>query len=378
MGIYWPRSKSFEFDDDGNVAPGAKIYFFDAGTSTPKPAYTTAELSTTHTHPVVADGNGRWPAVFLDFGAYKETATTSADTTLWTVDDIPNAEPTDPGDGVDADSIFQTGDMIFVGKNGIRSGFVRCNQRSIGSAASAATERANADCADLFAYLWNNYANGQCPVSGGRGATAAADFAANKTILTPDCRSIVLGGFDDMGNTATLGYASAPVFSGSGILPGSILGGPTHTILEAQVPAHTHSFSATSSGSGAHTHTGTTGDQSQVHTHSGTTATESATHSHTYDKATSGATFGVAGGGGANALVGALTQTATSSGSESATHTHTITTGSESVNHTHSFSTTSDPGNHTHTVSGTSGSYGSGAAHNIMQQTMPVTVLMKL
>jgi hypothetical protein len=112
---YWARSNSFEFDDGGERAIGAKIYFFDAGTSTPRATYSDAALTTANTHPVVADGNGRWPSVFLQYGTYKEVATTSGGTELWSADNLPNPAPTDPGEGVDGQRHFPDGDIITVG-----------------------------------------------------------------------------------------------------------------------------------------------------------------------------------------------------------------------------------------------------------------------
>jgi hypothetical protein len=61
-------------------------------------------------------------------------------------------------------------------------GWVKVDDGTIGNAASGGTTRANADTADLFAHLWNTFSDAICPVSTGRGATAAADFAAGKTI----------------------------------------------------------------------------------------------------------------------------------------------------------------------------------------------------
>jgi microcystin-dependent protein len=379
MSLYWPRSNSFEFNDEGDVAPGAKVYFFDAGTSTPKTTYSDAALTTPRTHPVTADGNGRWPAVFLDFGSFREVATTSGGTELWSADNIPNTAPTDPGEGVDADSIAQTGDYLFVGKNGTRTGYVRCNGRTIGSASSSGSERANADCEDLFTYLWNNYAQGQCAVVGGRGASAAADWAANKRISVPDHRGATLIGFDDMGNTDSGQTDNAPVETGSGIVAGSILGLNTHVLTEAQLPEHDHSVNITS-GNESVTHTHSDGTFAAAgggaHTPAGTvTPSGSISGSFTYDNTQSNA---IAGGGldTTNVQVaadGPKTVTVTDSrtfgfsGTPVADHTHDITgtSGNASVTHTH-------------LVSGNTGNIGSGTAHNNMQRSVPVTVLMKL
>jgi hypothetical protein len=61
-------------------------------------------------------------------------------------------------------------------------GWVKVDDGTIGNATSGGTTRANADTADLFAHLWSTFSDAICPVSTGRGASAAADFAAGKTI----------------------------------------------------------------------------------------------------------------------------------------------------------------------------------------------------
>lgn len=73
-------------------------------------------------------------------------------------------------------------------------GWVVANDGTIGSATSGATTRANADCQALFEFLWNTYSNAFAPVGGGRGGSAAADWAANKTIQTGFIAGRVLGG----------------------------------------------------------------------------------------------------------------------------------------------------------------------------------------
>jgi hypothetical protein len=81
------------------------------------------------------------------------------------------------------------------------TGWVRLNGLTIGSASSAATERANADCETLFKYLWDNLDDTRAPVSGGRGVSATADWASNKRITLPSSRDRVLVGMATMGST---------------------------------------------------------------------------------------------------------------------------------------------------------------------------------
>jgi hypothetical protein len=378
MGVMWSRSGSYEFDNSGVRAPGALAYFFVGTTSTPKTVYQNAAESTAYEETVEADGNGRWPAVFIPFGTYSITIKTAGGTTLFQVSGVPNPEPTDPGEGVDANSIFQTGDFLIVGKNGTRAGFVRCNGRTIGNAASGGTERANADTVALFTYIYDNYANGQAAVSSGRGASAAADYAANKTITLPNYQGAALVGFDDMGASAGSFFGSAPVVTGSGILAGSVLGASTHTILEGQLPTHAHSVSITSGGGSAHTHgTGTFATAGNgAHTHTATTGTENTGTTHLYDR-TTGNTFSAAGGG--TSVIATLNQTATATGNPDVGHTHDILTTSDPGNHTHTFTgSLATESAHTHSVSGNTGNIGSDTAHNIMARSAPVTILMKL
>lgn len=73
---------------------------------------------------------------------------------------------------------------------------------TIGSAASGATTRANADTLNLYTLLWTEFSNAELPIqdSSGvattRGASAQADFDANKRMPTFDARSRFLRGAD--------------------------------------------------------------------------------------------------------------------------------------------------------------------------------------
>ena len=83
--------------------------------------------------------------------------------------------------------------MLFDGKTA-PSGWLISNGGTIGSASSGATLRANADVEALFTHLWTQYDNTELVIqtSAGagttRGASAAADFAANKRMPTHDYR----------------------------------------------------------------------------------------------------------------------------------------------------------------------------------------------
>jgi microcystin-dependent protein len=185
-----------------------------------------------------------------------------------------------------------TGVILCYGATTAPTGWVRCNARTIGNASSGATERANADTETLFAFLWNNYGDSVCAVSSGRGASAAADYAANKTIALPDLRGRGLFGLDDMGNSAASRLGSVIT---SQTINGASGGSETVTLSEAQLPSHTHT--GTTASDGAHTHTVPGSFQSEFtagsgvasYRSSGTTTTSSGgAHTHTFTTAATG------------------------------------------------------------------------------------------
>lgn len=139
-----------------------------------------------------------------------------------------------------------TGALQFRLTSETQSGWVIANATTIGGPTSNATQRANNDCANLFAWHWNNFPNTTCPVftSAGapttRGANAAADFAANKQIQVYDKRGKGVIGVDTMGGAPTTRLNGVPVTSGSATTPGSVIGENLHTLLTSEAPSHQH------------------------------------------------------------------------------------------------------------------------------------------
>lgn len=164
-------------------------------------------------------------------------------------------------------------------------GWIISNGTTIGDGSSTATQRANADTWFAFNYLWGNFSNTQCPVSGGRGANAAADFAAHKTIGTLNMQGIGVMGVDGMGGTPTGRLTSVPVQSGSLTLPGSLFGENLHALITAELAAHTHINTLTDPG---HTHGNNANSANSASSTGGGGFTLPATASATINSATTG------------------------------------------------------------------------------------------
>jgi hypothetical protein len=138
------------------------------------------------------------------------------------------------------------------------TGYVAANGLTIGNSSSNATNRANADTQFLFSFLWAACPNTICPIytSGGsasiRGASAEADFAANKAIAT-----FIMNGRGVIGiDTSTSNFLSGvPVQIGSTKTPGSTVGANTQSLAAGSIPAITSSASNSITVSGTVTST---------------------------------------------------------------------------------------------------------------------------
>jgi hypothetical protein len=198
----WNSYPAPVLDATANIASGAKAYFYSGGTSTPLTVYQDAARTVPHASPVVAGSNGLFAPIFLPYVTYRVRVTTSAGLLIFEADNIANPEPPNAGTGivVSQQMVFNTGDPIWRLTSTPIEGWVRANGRTIGPSGSGATERANADCEALFKYLWANLGDSEATVSGGRGASSAADWAANKTIVV---RSLYAVSGTDDGGTGT-------------------------------------------------------------------------------------------------------------------------------------------------------------------------------
>jgi hypothetical protein len=175
---------------------------------------------------------------------------------------LPASDPTTANQAVRksyVDNYLPTGSVIMFFSSSAPTGWVLLDGKTIGNAASSATERANADTANLYTFLWGTCADTQCPVSTGRGASASADFAANKTLQLPDIRGRLPLGLDNLGGSAANRVTSASLNGSNSTTLGAAGGEQAHTQTLSELVGHTHvvnnianlSGSSSTSGSGS-------------------------------------------------------------------------------------------------------------------------------
>ncbi len=245
MATTWPASRVPYIDENGDPMVGAQLFFYDAGTTTPQTVYSDASLSTAIDQPIEADARGMFPLIFLNPtpGSYRQKLIEADDTLVFDDDDIDVPQsatyvPPDAGD-TDPSLLVTTGMRIGYYGTSAPAGWVRADGRTIGSATSGASERANDDCEDLFLHLWS--VDATLTVSTGRGGSAAGDWAANKTIALPDYRDRTAAGLATMGNTDAGLIADSLMDGGeTSSTLGATAGADDVVLSEAQLPSHTH------------------------------------------------------------------------------------------------------------------------------------------
>jgi hypothetical protein len=87
------------FDANGAPISGGKVYFYDAGTSTPRNVYSNPDLAGGHvlTQPVEADSAGRLPVIYIATGAYKVIVTDASGVLIYSADNLDTGIPAGSG-----------------------------------------------------------------------------------------------------------------------------------------------------------------------------------------------------------------------------------------------------------------------------------------
>ena len=87
MTVLSPLGPFRALDNNGLPLNGGKLYTYEAGTATPKATYTDVTGVTPNANPVILNSAG-YADIWLGSGGYKYILKTSADATLWTIDNI--------------------------------------------------------------------------------------------------------------------------------------------------------------------------------------------------------------------------------------------------------------------------------------------------
>jgi hypothetical protein len=200
-----------QIDMNGQPLAGCLLTVYQGGTTQLASTFQDIGLVIPATNPLVANAAGRIPLFYVADGTYALRLTDKnglQSNVGFFYPQIPSIGASSSGGGgsaVDPTTIFSTGMWTWKPDSATMTGWVRLGGRTIGSASSGASERANADVQALFVYIWQTYsqptANVVCPVVGGIGASALADYNANKQITLKDMRGKAPFGLDDMGNT---------------------------------------------------------------------------------------------------------------------------------------------------------------------------------
>jgi hypothetical protein len=84
-----PMLKFRALDNNGDVIPGAKLNFYEAGTTTPQDTYTDLDRTNASTNPVVANSDGYFALIYLDPTlSYKVVFTDADDVEIYTADNL--------------------------------------------------------------------------------------------------------------------------------------------------------------------------------------------------------------------------------------------------------------------------------------------------
>ena len=145
---------------------------------------------------------------------------------------------------------YGTGDIKWTLDDVQQAGFLWLNGKTLGNAASGASGLASPLAEPLFTFFWNKYSDALCPVSGGRGASPALDFASNKTLTMLDSRGCVLAAPENMGGTNRNNLGTNPSVGGfSGVASlGQQAGQKSHAQTGAELASHIHTMSPTLQG----------------------------------------------------------------------------------------------------------------------------------
>lgn len=151
------------------------------------------DIASAITASLARDGTGPMLAP-LDMGGFKVTNAGEASAS----GDLVTKAALDAAVALLSAQLIPTGALQYFARTTAPTGWLITNGQTIGNGSSGATARANSDTEDLYTMLWENFSNTLLPIqdSSGtattRGASAAADYAADKRLPLPDDQGLFL------------------------------------------------------------------------------------------------------------------------------------------------------------------------------------------
>lgn len=197
-----PRIRITDFQ--GMPVPGARVTFYDAGTTDLKAIFQDPGLTAPHTNPVVADAGGLLPVIYLT-GSYKIRATDAAGVLLF-----PEVDNLDT-------PLTSSGGVLGVGQGGTGGGTPEQARSNLGAVAQTVFDALASLVGNIQSTI-NNY-----PTFGALAAKSAVtpdDFASNNFApvciqrqLTLNAVRSSLSGSIPLDNTAPLRSEGDTIFS---------------------------------------------------------------------------------------------------------------------------------------------------------------------
>lgn len=303
-----PLSGTQQFDNaTGAFLNGGKLYVYSPGTTTPAAIFSTVTLTpgSELPSPIYLDSAGRIPKVYAANGSVRVYLKNSSDVLQYDLDNLPLVTAAS-GTGTtpvipDSTQLFTSSDLKIRFDDQALEGYVRLNGKTLGSATSGATEYAGPGAETLYKKLWG-FANVTLPL--GKGASAAADWSANKQLTLPDAAGRLMGFLDDLGNGAQ-GRITATTVTGPTAV-GATGGAQTVTVAQGNLPNVNFTVSGITLSDPPHSHSDLTAASVSQATVAGGTQFFSTNGASTTGTSTSGvtvATQGVAASGGSGTAV---------------------------------------------------------------------------
>jgi len=246
MAVLTPAPKMQFFDINGDPLVGGKVYTYEAGTTTPLTTYTDNTGVSANPNPVVLNARGE-AAIWLSAGIYKFKLTDANDVELWTVDyisaPVSGVSPTLSGNVViDTNSsnpalrITQTGFGLALrvqdSADPDSTPFVIDSNGNVGIGTASPSSALEIASPGVFTGAWAYLPAGTAMLFA---QTAAPTGWTKSTTHNNKALRVVSGSASSGGTVAfTTAFASQAVVG--------TVGDTALTI--AQMPAHTHSYTA--------------------------------------------------------------------------------------------------------------------------------------